>query len=547
MKHYLTYLQESMQKYWDKDALCNYKGKKYSYADMAKEIAKLHILFEKIGVKKGDKIALCAGNTAEWGITFLAVTSYEAVVVPLLNGFTAEEVKDLTNHSESTLLVTEKDIFDKLEVSEMPIIKGIIDLPDFSVVYDNGSNISEVYATLEDEFNKKYPKGLKPENISYPTNNFDKLALINYTSGTTSSPKGVMLTYANVSSNIQFACEHIPCPAGSTLVSMLPLAHMYGMAFEFLYPIASGYQIYFLGKTPTPKVLLQALKVVKPYLLITVPLVIEKIIKGNVMPVVNKPVMKVLLSIPGISHIITSKIRAKLITALGGNLHELILGGAAINQEVEKWMKRIKLPYTVGYGMTECAPLLAYEEHNSFAQGSCGKCVERMEIRIDSSDPQDVIGEIQVRGENVMLGYYKNPEATDATFTKDGWLRTGDLGIIDAKGNVFIKGRSKNMILTSNGQNIYPEEIEDKLNNLPYVIESLLVERNKILVALIYPDFAKLKENGIDESGLAELMEESRKKVNGKLSSYSQIAKIEIRQEEFEKTPKKSIRRFMYK
>ncbi|MFA5496879.1 MAG: AMP-binding protein [Bacteroidales bacterium] len=545
--HYLEYIRDSMVKAWDSPAMTNYKKNSYTYGQVAKNIAGYHILFEKLELKKGDKVALCGPNSAEWGIAFLGVTSYGAVAVPLLNDFLPDSIMSLTDHSEARVLFISNELLSKVDISSMPLLELVVSLEDSQIVFSKQPQLVEEFKNLEQLFKQRYPDGFGPEHIDYPIDNLDELALINYTSGTTSAPKGVMLTNRNISSNIQFGQSEIPNGPGDTLVSMLPMAHMYGMAFEFLYQLAGGTQVFFLGKVPSPKVLLNALAEVKPYMLITVPLVVEKIFKSSVFPTVEKPVIKAILKVPGLASILYKQIRKKLLHAFGGNIRTLIIGGAAINQEVEDLMKLVKLPYTVGYGMTECAPLLSYEDASKFVKNSCGKPVHRMSLRVDSPDPMNVVGELQARGDNVMLGYYKNPEATDATFTKDGWLRTGDLGLIDKDNNVFIKGRSKNLIVGASGQNIYPEEIEDKLNNQPYVIESIVVERDKKLVALVFPDYDRVSQESLDSMGLAQLMEENRMKLNMLLPVFSRITKIEIQNQEFEKTPKRSIKRFLYK
>ncbi|HHV40862.1 MAG TPA: long-chain fatty acid--CoA ligase [Bacteroidales bacterium] len=545
--HYLEYIRDSMVKAWDSPAMTNYKKNSYTYGQIAKNIAGYHILFEILGLKKGDKVALCGPNSAEWGIAFLGVTSYGAVAVPLLNDFLPDSIMSLTDHSEARVLFISNELLSKVDISSMPLLELVVSLEDSQIVFSKQPQLVEEFKNLEQLFKQRYPDGFGPEHIDYPIDNLDELALINYTSGTTSAPKGVMLTNRNISSNIQFGQSEIPNGPGDTLVSMLPMAHMYGMAFEFLYQLAGGTQVFFLGKVPSPKVLLNALAEVKPYMLITVPLVVEKIFKSSVFPTVEKPVIKAILKVPGLASILYKQIRKKLLHAFGGNIRTLIIGGAAINQEVEDLMKLVKLPYTVGYGMTECAPLLSYEDASKFVKNSCGKPVHRMSLRVDSPDPMNVVGELQARGDNVMLGYYKNPEATDATFTKDGWLRTGDLGLIDKDNNVFIKGRSKNLIVGASGQNIYPEEIEDKLNNQPYVIESIVVERDKKLVALVFPDYDRVSQESLDSMGLAQLMEENRMKLNMLLPVFSRITKIEIQNQEFEKTPKRSIKRFLYK
>ena len=547
MKHYFTRLQETMGKHWDAPALCNYKGESFTFGELATHIEKFHIFFEAAGVKKGDKIALCARNSARWAIAFLAANTYEAVVVPILAEFHPDSVNSLVDHSGSVLLFTDKDMWNKLDVSKMPGLKGVISAGDFSLLYASDSKLKESMDSLHEIFQSRYPMGFTRENVSYPINNDKDIALINYTSGTTSAPKGVMLRYESLSSNIEFGIDFMPCEFGYKMVSMLPLAHMYGMAFEFLYPLCGGVTIYFLGKTPTPSLLLGAMASVRPYLVITVPLVMEKIFKSAVQPMLKKPVMKALISIPGINRIIYNKIGKKIMSAFGGNVQQIIMGGAALNPEVEEWFRKFRLPFTVGYGMTECAPLLGYEHYSKFVSKSCGKCVERVEVRIDSEDPQNVVGEIQAKGTNIMDGYYRNPEATAAAFTEDGWLKTGDLGVIDADGNIFIRGRSKNMILSSSGQNIYPEEIEAVVNNQPYVVESVVVDRASKIVALVYMDKDKLAADGIDAEAQSSMIEDMMSIVNKSLPVYSRLSKVEVRDEPFEKTPKMSIKRFLYK
>lgn len=547
MKHYLKRFEESVRYNWDNPALCDYKGDSFTFGEVATSIAKFHICFEEAGIKKGDKIALCAKNSARWAISFLAVNTYEAVVVPILADFTPESVNSLVDHSESTILFTNDDLWKKLDIKKMPKLKTAISVNDFSLLWSIDDKVKNAMADLQAAFDKKYPHGFKRENVSYPTNNDKDLAIINYTSGTTSAPKGVMLRYECLSSNVEFGQEYIPSYPTDKMVSMLPMAHMYGMMFELIYPLCGGTAIYYLGKTPTPQLLLGAMRDVKPYLMITVPLVMEKIFKSAILPVVSKPSMRFLLLLPGIKNMILKKIREKLMGALGGNIRMIIMGGAALNPDVEKWFRKIGLPFTVGYGMTEAAPLLAYAPASEFVLRSCGRVVDRAEVRIDSEDPQHVVGQIQARGVNIMSGYFKNEEATKAAFTEDGWMNTGDLGVIDAGGNIFIRGRSKNMILSSNGQNIYPEEIEAAVNNQPYVVESVVVDRASKLVALVYLDQKQIEADGLDAEALSEKLQDMRLILNKTLPSYSQITKIEVVEAPFEKTPKMSIKRFLYK
>ena len=542
--HYFTRLENTIKSNWNGIAVANFRGESFTYGDLAKQIARFHVFFETVGLKKGDKVALCAKNSARWGITFFAANTYEAVLVPILADFNPEAVNSLVYHSESKVLLTDTDIWNKLDITKMPTVEAVFSSSDFSLLYSSDKKIQEACDNLDALFEAKYPNGFSAENVSYPTNNDTELAIINYTSGTTSAPKGVMLRYECVSENVSFGQKRLPTGPGDQLVSMLPMAHMYGMMFELIYPVCNGAAVFYLGKTPTPALLLGAMKEVKPYLIITVPLVMEKIFKSKVAPVIKKPAMKVLCAIPGVNQLIFKKVRNTLLDAFGGNVREIVMGGAALNPEVEKWFKKFKLPYTVGYGMTEAAPLLAYEDWWDFARKSCGKAVDSVEVRIDSDDPYNKVGEIQAKGNSIMSGYYKNEEATAAAFTADGWLRTGDLGLLDKKGNIFIKGRSKNMILSANGQNIYPEEIEAEVNNQPYVIESVVVDRGTKLVALVYMDSEKAKSEGVDlEAYKKTIMSE----VNLNMPAYSKLTMVEYMEQPFEKTPTMSIKRFMYK
>ncbi|MGN1221013.1 MAG: AMP-binding protein [Candidatus Cryptobacteroides sp.] len=544
MKHYLKRFEEAVKQNWDRPSLCNYRGETFTFGQTAEQIARLHIFFETAGLKKGMKVALCAKNSARWGISLFAINSFEAVAVPILADFHPDSVNALVDHSESIALITDNDIWKKLDISKMPKVKAVLSANDFSLLYSAKEEISAAHANIDAAFKAKYPNGFSKDDVCYPDGNDKELAIINYTSGTTSAPKGVMLRFECISANVEFGQTNLRSYPEDKIVSMLPMAHMYGMMFECIYPLCGGSSVYYLGKTPTPALLLAAMADVKPYLMITVPLVMEKVFKSKVLPVLNKPVMKVLTSIPGVNQLIFKKIRNTLLTAFGGNLRSIIMGGAALNPDVEKWFKKFKLPFTVGYGMTEAAPLLAYAPWQSFVPHSCGKAVDCAEVRIDSEDPYNVVGEIQARGTNIMSGYFKNEEATKAAFTADGWMNTGDLGVIDADGNIFIRGRSKNMILSANGQNIYPEEIEAVVNNQQYVIESVVVDRKSRLVALVYLDADKLKADGADEAAvLANIVAE----VNKSMPSYSKLAKAERVAEPFEKTPKMSIKRFMYK
>lgn len=543
---FIAFIENSIKKNWDLDALTDYKGATLQYKDVARKIEKLHILFEHSGVKKGDKIALCGRNSSHWGVTFLATLTYGAVAVPILHEFKPDNVHHIVNHSEAKLLFVGDMMWENLNENHMPQLEGVIFMPDFSVLISRRKKLDFARDNLNKLFGEKYPKNFRIEHVKYHQDTAEELALLNYTSGTSGYSKGVMLPYRSLWSNTQFAHEVLELQPGSKLVSMLPMAHMYGLAFEFLYEFSVGAHIYFLTRMPSPKIIFQAFAEVQPNLVIAVPLIIEKIIKKNILPKLETPAMKMLMKVPIVNDKIRASVRDKMIQAFGGRFVEVIVGGAAFNQEIEQFLKDIQFPYTVGYGMTECGPILAYEDWSRFAQGSCGKAAPRMELKIDSKDPQNEVGEILCKGANVMLGYYKNKEATQAAFTEDGWMRTGDLGIMDAEGNLFIKGRSKNMLLGASGQNIYPEEIEDKLNNMPYVAESLVVQQGDKLVGLVYPDFDEAFANGLTNDDVTVRMEENRVALNAELPAYSRLAKMKIYPEEFAKTPKKSIKRFMY-
>lgn len=545
MIHFITRFVETARKNWDTPALCDYKGSKFTYADIATQIARLHLIFEKSGIAAGDKIALCAKNTAHWAIAYLAVTSYRAVAVPILNGFTPDNLEKLTDHSDSRLLFTEKEMWSEMNGENMPQLVGAINVEDYSVLYSRDGRLETAVADAERMFAEKYPDGMKPELMEYETGKPEDIITISYTSGTTSSPKGIMLPVRSISSNISFGVKRIQFPKGGNIVSMLPLAHLYGLAFEFVYPVASGGCVYFLGKTPTPTILLQAFADVKPYMLITVPLVVEKIFRNKVMPILERPAMRIATSIPIVKGAIYGAVRRKVMAAFGGKMKHIIIGGAAVSAPIETVMKKVGIPYTVGYGMTECGPLIGYEDWYDFAMRSCGKPVDGMKVRIDSSDPQNEVGEIQVRGDNVMTGYYKNEEATKAAFTADGWMRTGDLGLLDEDGNIYIKGRSKNMILTANGQNIYPEEVEELLNAMPHVKESIVIERNKHIVAIVSAEVDAA--NPLSREQLDEAMKSNLAALNRELPSYCRIDEIEILDGDFERTPKNSVKRYLYK
>ena len=515
--------------------------------DVARKIEKIHILLEESGVKPGDKIAVCGRNMSHWGVTFLSVVTYGAIIVPILHEFKPDQVHNIVNHSEAKLLFVGDVVWEGLDESAMPALEGIVQINDFSVLVSRSEKLTYAREHLNAMFGQKFPKNFRKEHISYYKDNPDELLVLNYTSGTTSFSKGVMIPGKAIWSNIMFASRVFNMKAGDRLVSMLPMAHMYGLAFEFLFEFCSGCHIFFLTRMPSPKIILQAFAEVKPTLVIAVPLIIEKIIKKNVLPKLETPTMKFLMHVPLVSDKIMEKVREELMKAFGGNFYEIVVGGAAFNQEIETFMRNMQFPYTVGYGMTECAPLIAYEDWKKFKAGSCGKPVDRMEVKILSRDPQNIPGEIICRGDNVMLGYYKNEEATREVIDEEGWLHTGDLGVMDEEGNITIKGRSKNMLLGPSGQNIYPEEIEDKLNNMPYVNESIIIQAlDGKLAALIYPDFELAFANGMTEKGVEELMEANRAELNKQIAAYEQIARVKIYHEEFEKTPKKSIKRFLY-
>ena len=545
-KSFISFVENSIKKNWDLDALTDYKGATLQYKDVARKIEKLHIIFENSGVEKGDKIAICGRNSSHWGVVFLATLTYGAVAVPILHEFKADNVHNIVNHSEAKLLFVGDMVWENLNEAAMPLLEGIILVNDFSILVSRSEKLTYSREHLNELFGKKFPKNFRIEHINYHKDQPEELAVINYTSGTTSYSKGVMLPYRSLWSNTQFGFDVLSLKSGDELISMLPMAHMYGLAFEFLYEFACGCHIYFLTRMPSPKIIFQAFAEIKPRIIIAVPLIIEKIIKKNVLPKLETPTMKLLLKVPFINDKIKHTVRDQVVKAFGGNFEEVVVGGAAFNQEVEQFLKMIEFPYTVGYGMTECGPIICYEDWKQFKMASCGKAVPRMEVKIVSPDPANIPGEILCKGDNVMLGYYKNPEATAEVMTSDGWLRTGDLATIDEDGNVTIKGRSKNMLLGPSGQNIYPEEIEDKLNNMPYVSESIVVQQNGKLVGLVYPDFDDAFAHGLKNEDLEQVMEENRVALNQELPAYSQIAKMKIYPEEFEKTPKKSIKRFLY-
>ena len=545
-----SYIEESIIKFWDKDAFTDYKGATLQFHDVARKIEKLHILFENCGVKRGDKIALCGRNSSHWAVAFLATLTYGAVAVPVQNEFTPEQIHNIVNHSESKLLFVGDVVKTQINPDEMPDLEGIMYLPDFSIVVARTEQLVFAREHLNEMFGKGYPKYFRKEHVKYyKEQSPEELAMINYTSGTTGFSKGVMIPYRALWSNYDFAMTVIgkKIKKGANVISILPMAHMYGMAFEFLFEFIYGCHVFYLTRVPSPAIIAAAFAEVKPAIIIAVPLVIEKIIRKKVFPKIQNNRMRLLLNMPIVSKKVNEKIRQQVVNAFGGNFYEIIVGGAAFNQEVEQFLKRIDFPYTVGYGATECAPIICYADYQEFVPGSCGKPVVHMEVKIDSPDPENVPGEILARGLNVMLGYFKNEEATAETLDENGWYHTGDLGLMDADGNVFIKGRSKNMLLGASGQNIYPEEIEDKLNSLAMVNECVVVQRGEKLVGLVHPDYDEAATMRLNDADLENIMEQNRQELNASQPPYCRLAAIEIVREEFEKTPKKSIKRYLYK
>jgi long-chain acyl-CoA synthetase len=544
---FLKLIELSIKAHWELPALTDHKERTLYYKDVAREIAKMHLLFEQAGIRKGDRIALVGRNSSRWVINFFSILTYGAVAVPILHDFKAENIHHIVNHSEARLLLAAAQSWEHLSEQAMPDVPLFLAVEDGRPLHSRIPDFEQVYGQWDALFSKKYPETFAPEQISFHVEQPDELAILNYTSGTTGFSKGVMLPYRSLWSNTQYACDRLPfVHPGDRLVSMLPMAHMYGLAFEILNGINKGCHIHFLPRIPNPKSVIESLQRNRPALIIAVPLIIEKIIRNNVFPVLRKPLIRILYRLPVFKQIIHRKIRKQLDDAFGGNCFEIVIGGAAINREIETFLRSIRFRYTVGYGMTECGPLVAYEQWDTFKQGSVGRIVDRMEVKIDSVDPENVAGEIIVRGINNMLGYYKNPEATAEIMAGDGWMRTGDLGTLDRDGFLYIRGRSKTMILGSNGQNIYPEEIESLLNELPYVSESLVVKRKDLLFALVYPEWEKAKDDGLSDDDLTNVLREELKQVNRRLPGYSKIADFELRREAFEKTPKQSIKRFLY-
>lgn len=542
-------IEKSIVENWNLDALTDYKGKTLQYHDVARKIEKLHILYENCGIQKGDKIALCGRNSSSWAVAFLATLTYGAIAVPILHEFTADQIHNIVNHSDAKLLFVGDIVATVVDATKMPGLEGIIYIPDYSLVVSRTEKLTYAREHLNEMFGIKYPKYFRAQHVHYyHEESPEQLALINYTSGTTGFSKGVMIPYRAILNNYAFACHVLgdKINAGDNIISILPMAHMYGMSFEFIFEFIKGCHIFYLTRVPSPAIIAQAFTDVKPKIIIAVPLIIEKIIRKKVFPIVQNNRIRLLMNMPVISKKVKDRICEQVYQAFGGNAYEIIIGGAALNQEVEAFLRRINFPYTVGYGATECAPIICYRDWHTFAQGSCGQAAYGQEVKIDSVDPHNVPGEILTKGPNVMLGYYKNEEATEHTIDREGWYHTGDLGLIDEDGNVFIKGRSKNMLLGSNGQNIYPEEIEDKLNSLSFVNESIVIQQDNKLIALVHPDYDEAKAMNFTDSDLAEIMEQNRIQLNEIMPVYSKIAEIRIHEEEFEKTPKKSIKRYLY-
>lgn len=541
-------IAESIRKYWENDSLTDYGIQTYKYKDVARQIENLHIIFENAGIKPGDKIALCGRNMSNWGISFFSVITYGAVAVPILHEFHPTQVHVIVNHSEAKMLFVGDNVWKTLNADEMPALEGIICIKDFELLVSRSEKLSYACENINLLFGQKYPQNFLPEHVNYHKDQPEELAIINYTSGTTSNSKGVMIPYRALWSNADFGFTVLAdrVQPGDKILSMLPMAHMYGMAFEFVFEFMYGIHVNFLTKMASPTILLKALAEVKPCVIVLVPLIIEKIVRKAVLPKLQDPKVRLLMKMPVIGQHIRKKICDGLTQALGGNFFEVIIGGAALNQEIETLLHDIGFRYCIGYGATECAPIISYENWFDQVPGSCGKAVVHMEVKIDSPDPEHKEGEILARGMNVMLGYFKNPEATEQVLDKDGWYHTGDMGIMDAQGNIFIKGRCKNMLLGANGQNIYPEEIEDKLSNMTMVMECVVIQKGEKLYGLVYPDQEKITKLGLQPDDLVTIMEQNRKELNPTLPNYAQLSGIKIMDQEFEKTPKKSIKRFKY-
>jgi len=541
----IGYIEQSIRQNWEIEALSNYKEKGYSYKAIAEKILKFHILFKESGIKEGDKIALVGRNSANWCVTYLACVTYGAVVVPILPDFKPDDLTNIINHSDSKLLFVDDKIFDLLDIAKMPEITGVLSLDDFRLIVSGNNAVEESFSSLDEKYSVAFPE-LKKENIKFSVISNDNLAVISYTSGTTGFSKGVMISHNCLAANVRYAQKNMPLESGDPVVSFLPLAHTFGCAFEFLFPFTLGCHITILTKTPSPQILIQAFKEIRPRLILSVPLVVEKIYKKQLLSVITKPHMKVLLAIPGINKILFAKIRAKLTETFGGRFKELVVGGAAFNSDAEKFFRKIGLRFTVGYGMTECGPLISYASWDTTKLGASGRAVDTLEVTIDSPDPENVVGEIILRGENVLTGYYKNEKATREMIDDNGWMHTGDLGIIDNEGNIFIKGRSKSMILGPSGKNIYPEEIEAVINNKDYIVESVVISVDNKLIALVFPDYEMLKRDNISEEQLNVYLDRTRKEINERLPEFMAVSKYRIHPEEFAKTPKRSIKRFLY-
>lgn len=542
-----SYILQALTDNRDRLALTDFQGVSFQYGDVARKIAKLHILFEQAGLRRGDKIALCGRNCAQWAVALLASLTYGTVAVPILHDFKPDNIHHLVAHSDARLLFTDEHTWENLDTALMPALEGVVLIKDYSLLFSKSTRLTKARENLNRLFGERYPERFSPQTLKVFIPKPDELALINYTSGSTGFSKGVMLTYGNLWSNLQFCIDGLTfLLPGDNMICMLPLAHMYGLMVELLHTFVKGCHIYFLTRTPSPKVIMGAFAEVRPKLIIAVPLILEKIVKTRIFPVLDKPLMKFLLMLPYVDDKVLARVREKMMDVFGGNLQEMIIGGAGLNKDVESFLRRIRFPYTVGYGMTECGPLITYSPWDVQRPGSCGCLAPRMECRIDSQDPLTTPGVLWVRGQNVMKGYYKNPEATADVMDKDGWMNTGDICQTDPDGFLYIRGRDKNMILGPSGQNIYPEEIEQQLNNMPYVAESLVVSRQGKLVALVYPDMDAVSREGISEERLRAIMDENLGKLNAALPGYSQIAELKIHHEEFEKTPKRSIKRYLY-
>jgi long-chain acyl-CoA synthetase len=541
----IGYIEQSIKKNWDKEALSNYRETGYSYKEIAEKILKLHILFKETEIKEGDKVALVGKNSANWCVTYLATVTYGAIVVPILPDFKPEDLTNIVNHSDSKFLIVDDKIYETIDINKMAGIIGVLSLDNFKMLMTGSLAIQEIFSSLDDKFSKYYPE-LKKDDIKFSDISNDHLAVISYTSGTTGFSKGVMVPHNSLAANVRYAQENMPLEAGDPVVSFLPLAHTFGCAFEFLFPFTLGCHITILTKTPSPQILIQAFKEIRPRLILSVPLVVEKIYKKQLLPVISKPHMKILLAIPGINKILFKKIRETLTETFGGRFKELVVGGAAFNADAEKFFKKIGFKFTVGYGMTECGPLISYASWDTTKPGASGRAVDTLEVTIDSPDPVNIVGEIILRGENVTTGYYKNENATKALIDDKGWMHTGDLGVIDKEGNIFIKGRSKSMILGPSGKNIYPEEIESVINNKDYITESLVISEDNKLIGLIFPDYEMMKRDNLTEEQLITILDQTRKEINGRLPDFMAVSKYRIHPEEFVKTPKRSIKRFLY-